>query len=58
MTRPTPRHVRAEKRRGGRNVMWKRITENLDDAVRRAGADPWMTASLTGLVNNRNGSNG
>jgi hypothetical protein len=58
MTCPRPRHARAKKRRGGWNVMWKRIPENFDDAVRRAGADLWMVAPLTGLANNRNGSNG
>jgi len=44
-----PREVsraRAKKRRGGWNVIWKRITENFDDAVRRAGADPGIAVPL------------
>ena len=43
-------HSRAKKRRGGWNVMWKRITENFDDAVLRAGADPRIAVPLTRLV--------
>lgn len=43
-------HSRAKKKRGGWNVMWKRITENFDDAVRRAGADPRIAVPLTRLV--------
>lgn len=43
-------HARAKKKRGGWNVMWKRITENFDDAVRRAGADPRIAVPLTRLV--------
>lgn len=43
-------HSRAKKKRGGWNVMWKRVTENFDDAVRRAGADPRIAVPLTRLV--------
>jgi muconolactone delta-isomerase len=43
-------HARAKKRKGGWNVMWKRITENFDDAVRQAGADPRIGVPLTRLV--------
>ena len=43
----TPAPRRSEE---GWNVMWKRITENFDDAVRRAGADPRIAVRLTRLV--------
>ena len=42
--------TRAKRRRGGENVMWKRITFSFDDAVRRAGADPRIAVPLTRLV--------
>ena len=41
---------RAKKRRGGENVLWRRLTANFDDAVAKLGANPAIGAPLTRLV--------
>jgi hypothetical protein len=38
------------KRRGGENVIWKRITETFDRDLKRFGANPAIAAPLTRLV--------
>lgn len=43
-------HSRAKKRRGPENVLWKRVTANFDEAVKRWAADPAIVAPLTRLV--------
>lgn len=43
-------HARAKKKRGGENVMWKRITANFDEAVRQFGANKAIATPLTRLV--------
>jgi len=42
--------TRAKKRRGGENVLWKRVTANFDDAVKQFAANPAIAAPLTRLV--------
>lgn len=41
---------RAKKRRGGENVLWKRVTMNFDDAVKQFAANPAIATPLTRLV--------
>jgi len=41
---------RAKARRGGQNVMWRRITAAFDDDLKRFGANPAMVAPLTRWV--------
>lgn len=41
---------RAKKKRGGENVLWKRVTFNFDDAIKRFAANPEMASPLTRLV--------
>lgn len=38
------------KRRGGENVLWKRVTANFDDAVKQFAANPAIASPLTRLV--------
>jgi len=42
--------TRAKKRRGGENVLWKRVTANFDDAVKVFAANPAIGVPLTRLV--------
>lgn len=42
--------TRAKKRRGGENVLWKRVTANFDDAVKQFAANPAIGVPLTRLV--------
>jgi hypothetical protein len=39
-----------KRKRGGENVGWKRIVENLDDLVRAVGSDPGMGTPVTRWV--------
>lgn len=48
--RPSGHQQRRAKKRGGRNVLWKRITASFDDAVKQFAADPRIAAPLTRLV--------
>ncbi len=41
---------RAKKKRGGENVLWKRVTFNFDDAIKRFAANPEIASPLTRLV--------
>lgn len=41
---------RNKRRRGGENVMWRRITAAYDDELRRFGANPAMVAPVTRWV--------
>ena len=43
-------HARAKKKRGGENVLWKRVTFSFDDAIKRFAANPEMASPLTRLV--------
>lgn len=38
------------KRRGGENVLWHRVTENFDEAIKRFAANPEMAGPITRLV--------
>lgn len=40
-------HARAKKRRGGHNVIWKRITASWDAELKAFGANPAMVAPLS-----------
>lgn len=40
-------HARAKKRRGGHNVIWKRITKAYDEELKKLGADPAMVSPVT-----------
>lgn len=42
--------TRAKKRRGGQNVMWRRITAAYDEELKRFGANPAMVAPVTRWV--------
>lgn len=42
--------TRAKNRRGGENVLWKRVTANFDDAVKQFAANPAIGVPLTRLV--------
>lgn len=41
---------RAKRRRGGQNVMWRRITAAFDDELKKLGANPAMVAPATRWV--------
>jgi hypothetical protein len=41
---------RKKQRRGGHNVLWKRLTGSFDDAVKKFAANPAIAAPLTRLV--------
>lgn len=43
-------HARAKKKRGGENVLWKRITFSFDDAIKRFSANPEIASPITRLV--------
>lgn len=43
-------HARAKKKRGGENVLWKRVTANFDEAVKKFAASPEIATPLTRLV--------
>lgn len=43
-------HYVRKQRRGGVNVMWRRITAAFDDELKKFGANPAMTAPLTRWV--------
>jgi hypothetical protein len=41
---------RMKRKRGGENVGWKRVVDNLDDLVRAVGSDPGMGTPVTRWV--------
>lgn len=43
-------HQQRTKKRGGENVLWKRVTANFDDAVKKFAANPAIGVPLTRLV--------
>lgn len=42
--------TRAKKKRGGENVLWKRVTANFDEAVKKFAASPEIATPITRLV--------